>query len=455
MLVLLLDIISFLGRFHPILVHLPIGFIVLALLIEWRLNDKRYNGAITYSWFLSGLFAAIASVCGWFLANDGAYDNWTLFFHRWLGISIAIISFIGWWIRRNSSEQKSLKKITSISIIIAIIITGHLGGNMTHGSGYLLEYAPKTIQNIFGYDPSPIQYPTFTNPDSVNVYADILAPLFEDKCNSCHNDKVQNGGLNLASIEGIQEGGDGGPVVKGGDYTSELLRRVTLPTTSSKFMPTTGMPLTYHEIKILEWWISGGAKFEAQASDLELNESIQATLLARHRLDLTPKSWIEKTIVPNIDSSLLSALRTINWRVNLLAQNNGWIEVLAPRDSSVTSDMITKLPEAREQITWLELKNAGVTDDFMHIINSLDHLTRLQLQYNNITADGIEALTGLRHLESLNLIGNNIDDDVFPLLANFPGLKNIYLWQTDVSKEALENARQEYPDVNIVHAASL
>ena len=454
MAILILDISSFLGRFHPILVHLPIGFIVLALLIEWRLNDKRYSGAITYSWFASGVLAVLASVCGWFLANDGAYDNWTLFFHRWLGISIAILSFAGWWIRRNGSENILWRKITSIAVILLILITGHLGGNMTHGAGYLLEYAPKPVQNLFGYDPSPLEYPSFSNPDSVNIYTDILAPIFEDKCYSCHNDNVQNGGLNLASVEAITAGGDNGPVVKGGDYSSELLRRVTLPTTSSKFMPTTGMPLTYHEIKILEWWISGGAKFEAQASDLERNPSIQSTLLARHKLDLTPKAWIEKTLVPNIDSVLLTSLRTSNWRVNLLAQNNGWIEVSGPRDSTVTSDMLSMLSDAKEQITWLNLKNAEIVDEHLAMVNSLDHLTRLQLQYNNITNEGIQKLSNLRHLESLNLIGNNLDDDFFKHLSNFPGLKSIYLWQTNVSQEGLEKARQDFPDVSIVHAVN-
>ena len=48
------DISSFFGRFHPLVVHLPIGFILLAVILEIYAGYKKINisvRVISFCWF--------------------------------------------------------------------------------------------------------------------------------------------------------------------------------------------------------------------------------------------------------------------------------------------------------------------------------------------------------------------------------------------------------------------
>ena len=162
--------------------------------------------------------------------------------------------------------------------MLLLVTTGHLGGNLTHGSSYLLDNAPGFIQKIFGHSDSGKEVVDFSkaNPDSLNVYAQLIQPVFEQKCYSCHNDNKANGGLNMSSEEALLEGGDHGEVfVAGNSRESNLVKRVTLDQSSKKFMPPKGIPLNYTKIRLLEWWIDQGASFSNSLSQTEANEDIK------------------------------------------------------------------------------------------------------------------------------------------------------------------------------------
>jgi len=377
------------------------------------------------------------------------FSNWTLFFHRWMGILIAVLSLYAWYIRKGSSEKKLPKKITNIAGITMLAVTGHLGGNMTHGSDYLLEYAPTPIQKLLGYGSGDRDQVTFENPDSVYTYHDIIFPIFEKKCLGCHSDDVQNGGLNMASIEAITKGGDGGPVIVGGDISSELLRRVTLPVSSAKFMPTSGMGLTYHEIKILEWWIAEGAEYDVLIKDIPLSPSVQSTLLGTYGLDMTPRPWIEKKAVAFLDSLTFEEMRSTGLKVNQLAQNNGWIEVSLPYGEKVEQVQLESLSKAAQQITWLNLSNSGLTDQHMSYIGALPHLTRLRVHGNDITTSGVTSLSNLKHLESLNITNTQVDDAFLEALPSFPALKKLYVWQSNITPESISDALTSHPNIDV------
>ena len=75
----------------------------------------------------------------------------------------------------------------------------------------------------------------------------------------------------ITSKEGIEKGGENGEVILPGKaHDSELFVRVTLPQKSKKFMPPKGEPLTYSELKIMEWWVASGASFDASLSANEV-----------------------------------------------------------------------------------------------------------------------------------------------------------------------------------------
>ncbi|MEL6942055.1 MAG: DUF2231 domain-containing protein, partial [Bacteroidota bacterium] len=197
---LLLD--SFIGRFHPLVVHLPIGFLILGVLMEFFLKEgEGAKKTIAFSWLMGGISALASAFIGWLLANDGGYEESTLFWHRWLGIGLTVVAFAGWLVKSGRFEVgKTGNWALNIGIVVALSVVGHLGGNMTHGSDYLIENAPEPIKAILGEEKTEEASKTIQKtPDSIGIYSDLIAPVFEEKCNRCHDDKVQRGGLNMSN----------------------------------------------------------------------------------------------------------------------------------------------------------------------------------------------------------------------------------------------------------------
>ncbi|NRA48757.1 MAG: hypothetical protein HRU12_06460, partial [Phaeodactylibacter sp.] len=73
------------ARLHPLIVHLPIGFLIMGLFMDvvqrWQ-KHQNYHSAIGLSIIIGGLSAAGAALTGWWLANEGGYDEGLLNPHR-------------------------------------------------------------------------------------------------------------------------------------------------------------------------------------------------------------------------------------------------------------------------------------------------------------------------------------------------------------------------------------
>lgn len=447
-LILAFDFTNFIGRFHPILVHLPIGFLLLGILMEWyqrRSNTKKLSNLIAYAWLLGAVGGAFAAFCGWWLGETGLYFEDDLFLHRWIGILIVIISFIGWRLKKTPEQFSRIKhRIANILIFGLLLFEGHLGGNLTHGASYLFEYAPESIRNFMLDDKEDLA--DYSKSDSVIVYKDLVQPILEQKCFACHNDEVQRGGLNMTSIDSMVIGGEGGPAFLAANVLeSELFKRVTLPQKNVKFMPPVGDPLTYDEIKILEWWIEKGASSDKNITDMVIDESIKPTLLRRYGLDTNPKPYYEMVNIAPLDSIVITQLEKNGFTVKVLGETNPLLDIKFS-GSNITSKQLASLEPAAEHITWLSLAQTDITDDELTIVAKFLNLTRLQLERTNISDIGIAKLSSLKHLEAINLYGTRVTDNCLPEIKKMQGLKRVYLWQTKVNvsnAKALEEDNEE------------
>ncbi len=448
----------FIGRFHPLIVHLPIGFLLLAGLMQLlaltsKKNYRKLAPAISFTVFWGACACVAACLMGWLLARGGGYDEETLFWHKWLGIGLTILTFFGWLLKnRKSRLPNSVFYFTLGLMILLITATGHLGGNLTHGSTYLLQYAPPLFQNVFGYqtDENNVSMRIPSTPDSVVVFEHLIMPVLQAKCSSCHNETKTNGGLNVTTVEDIMNGGDYGDVLAAGSpLESELFRRITLPQSSKKFMPPKGDPLTYSELKLLEWWIMNGAVFENRLLEDEVPAQIHALLLRDYGIDTHPKPYYEAVTVSSLSEEVINGIAQAGFTVRPLAEENHFLGITSNL-SSIKLEQLKMLSAAKEQITWLDLSNQDITDEMLATIGQFTNLTRLRLENNPISDRGIENLDGLAHLESLNLYGTDITNETLEKLEKFPALKKIYLWQTEVSTEAVEALRKTRPDLEII-----
>ncbi len=449
-----LEFTTFIGRFHPVLVHLPIGFLVLAILLEWFESFRRTetkSRSIQIAWLLGGISAAAAALCGWYLGETGLYKEDMLFVHRWLGIALVAISFVGWWIKRNPKNYSPyIQNGFNILVLGMLFYEGHQGGNMTHGEEYLTEYAPTFIQNLLGAKNENDSLPQFGNPDSVLVYNDLVHPILESKCFACHNNEVQRGGLNMSSPDSLLKGSQGDPIiVDASTEDSELFRRITLPQRNIKFMPPTENPLTYDEIKVVEWWIDSGASFDDNVSAVTVNDNMKPVLMRRYGLDVEPKPWYETVQLESLDSTRISELRQTGFTVKSLGATNPLLDV-SYSGKDLTEAQLQKLEQVKEHITWLSLADTNVRDEWLAIIAELPNLTRLELEKTGISDKGVALLPKLEHLEALNLYGTNVTDACIADIEKISGLKRVYLWGTGVSQQIAESVRENNEGLEII-----
>jgi uncharacterized membrane protein len=280
------DILLFLGRLHPLLVHLPIGMMVALASLEMAARLPRFKNAAASAGFILVLatpLAVVTAACGWLLSLGGGYDDQLLAWHKWLGTGTAVgtvVAGILFW-RRNFLAYRVSLFITAGLLMAA----GHLGGSLTHGSDYLTHYAPEPIKRMLGISIAKKASPprSLAELQNLPIFAAVIEPLLENKCVQCHGPQKSKGGLRLDSLAALLAGSDDGAVLTPGDAAqSPLVRRLLLPADHDDHMPPAGKPqLTTAEISVLQWWVAAGAPETNTLNQLAPPPEVLAALSAR------------------------------------------------------------------------------------------------------------------------------------------------------------------------------
>lgn len=461
------SLILFFGSLHPVVVHFPIGLLILAALLEGlvRYHDRFSSVKPTISIVLAlGALSAVASAAvGWFLSLSGGYDGALVSWHQWLGVGVAVGGVGAWWLEREArktSPSVPFAKAGYVAVLsltaLLLVVTGHLGGSLTHGSGFLTQHLPTSIQRWVGgagaARPAGVPVPV----DSALVYQDLVHPILQDRCVECHGPNKTKGGLRLDGPEQIQAGGDSGPVLQpGGPEQSELIRRVTLPLYHDDVMPTDGRsPLSVERVELLRWWIANEASFEAKVGDIEEEttpSSVQTVLarLSRPRDEIRTGIYAEAVAPP--DSSVLDDLARSPLRIRRVARGEPFLQVeVRAHADTVDAALLSRLEGMAEQVAWLDLSGTVVTASGLEVAGTFPHLTRLALRDATVDEAGLQALENNTFLEYLNLVESNVSDDGLAHLASVPSLKTLYLWQSRVTDAGVDSlmARVKGLDVN-------
>ena len=255
---------SFLGRLHPMVVHFPIGLLFMALVLEilvWK-KQVQLKPAVKII-VIAAALSSIASVAvGLLLANTGSYGDDQLPIHQWTGISTLLLSMVAAWYYH--SEKRNIAKLFLFASCLSVVVTGHLGAELTHGEGYLTEVLPiENMENVSQPESSQFSLASMKTPLSENDVQELnfqVRSILAHNCYSCHGAGKVKGELRLDRKEYIFEGGENGEVIIPGDpEKSELLRRVKLPRSDKDAMPSKGKLLSKNDIATLEFWIKQGA----------------------------------------------------------------------------------------------------------------------------------------------------------------------------------------------------
>ncbi len=451
----LLDASSFLGRLHPLLVHLPIGFIILSILLETYsslFKSQISNRVISFSWFLGFLASGISALFGWLLAQTGLYIEDNLYLHKIFGFILVGVTFIAWVTRSSFFKDlipKNFNSLTNFLIILILIITGHYGGNMTHGKNYLFEYAPEVIKNRFTSNENLVPEIS-TSLDSMKLYSNVIEPIFTSKCLSCHNDQITRGNLNFSSLPLLLKGGDAGsPIDKSNPRNSLIFKRITLPTDNIKFMPPDGPIVSYDEINAILWWIENSDKSNDVLSSIEIPDEIKISLSNVYNIDFTDKEWFEKISVQKLDESKLINIDNSIFQIKFISSDKRFVSVKYLK-KNLSEDEFKQLENIKDHIAYLFVKDSNLSDESLNNFLSLKNLVNLDLQKNLISDDGVKILRKLENLEILNLYGTKISKNSLDIIKNYKNLKRVYVWETKISKKDLEIFNRENTSVKLV-----
>lgn len=303
-----------LGRFHPLVLHFPIGVLFALFLLELAYIFRKFQNIEPAHWFLliiGTLGAITAAAFGWFLSWEGGYDEVTIFRHKWTGVGVAGLCVLAIFVRAfYSYTMKHRIRHAYRGILILIVallcITGHYGGNLTHGEDYLFENVPDSVpipEFIYSKNEAPLE--------SGSTYADVIHPILKAQCYECHSESKSKGDYQLTTRELMLTPGESGenPVVPGDAFASPLVRLIALPEEHDDLMPPSGKgTLTGDEILAIMQWIDRGADFGDGAHVIEIEvEKPEMTPAVIDTSDLDADGAVDfvKHIWPIIEASCL------------------------------------------------------------------------------------------------------------------------------------------------------
>ena len=335
-------------------------------------------------------------------------------------------------------------------MLILIFITGHLGGSLTHGSDYLT----KPLKNIFTDDTTAnaIIKP-IANVQEAIAYSDVVKPILETKCYSCHNTNKQKGGLRMDDSLKLMKGGKDGKIIEPGNADeSEMIKRLLLPVDNEDHMPPKEKPQpTEQQIALLHWWISNNADLTKKVKDLQQTDKIKPILLALQKSTEVKKESIDipKNPVEKADEKILDQLRQRGVIILPVAQNNNYLMASFVTDTVVDKDDLQLLLQLKKQLIWLKLNETNIGDDAMQTISQLTNLIKLDLSHTTVTDKGLQQLQSLTYLQYLNLVGAKISAQSLLQLKNLTRLQSLYLYQTKVTENDWATLKKTFPKTQI------
>jgi uncharacterized membrane protein len=445
---MLLTITEFIGRFHVLLVHLPIGFLLIGLLLQWLSFNEKYNISkqVIIVVILAGMIAAVLScVTGYLLSLNGDYDESLVGWHMWMGISVAFIS-VFLYIRIKFGHVDVWYKVSSVVLLLLIFITGHLGGSLTHGSDYLTSALSDSTDSVV------IVRKQIPNIQEAYVYGDVIQPMLQARCYSCHGPHKQKNNLRLDDPQWILKGGKHGAVLNANSEESKLLKRLLLPLDDDDHMPPRRKAqFTEKEIALIHWWIDAGADFNKKVKDFKQPELIKPYLLALQSDHLEKKAIaiIPPEPVEKADEKNLKPLIERGAIIIPVSQNSNYLMANFVSAINITDADIKLLLPVKKQLTWLKLNDTNISDSSLSVIGQFTNLTLLQLNNTKITDKGLELIKNLNKLQSLSLVGTKVTAKGVMQLDSIKGLQSIYLYQTNVNKNDWPSLKKAFPKTEI------
>jgi uncharacterized membrane protein len=430
------------GRLHPLILHFPIVVLIMAMTLEFfrfkaRFQvEKLYHEFTSYLWLTGALCAAVTAIMGLFLSKEPGYEGGTLEWHKWLGVSVVFISTIIYRYRNAVWYNQNMARWGAAVTVIVLIFAGHFGGDITHGDNFVL---------------APVWHPEkkLVPIEKALVFRDVVQPIFENKCISCHNPDKIKGGLMLIDQKSILKGGkDGKLIVPGQPQLSLLLQRIHLPEEEKKHMPPAGKPqLTADEQRLLFLWIKENAEFNKKVIDLPVSDSLR--VLASVYLKPVEETE-EQYDFAAADPKLIKTLNN-NYRVIYpIAEGSPALGVNIYNKSIYTPAVLAGLSGIKKQVVSLDLNKMPVNDAGLKTIAGFENLRTLNLNFTDVTGSGLKDLASLKYLRALSLAGTRLNAEAVKQVGQLKSLKKLALWDAGLSNAEIQDLQKHNKNITVI-----
>ncbi len=312
--------IALLGRLHFPLLHFPIVLLYAVLIVELfggaRLEPAARKHVSSVLLSIGAVLAVLTAIAGLAYAQGedvGGAEASAFALHRALGLATAGIVVLLATLRRaddGGAASRAYRPLLVCGVVVATV-TGHLGGELVHGDGFLTRplrspASAADARDDAAYDDrkdsrrdadnvsrdggdddghvgdarservdagraatadeergGPVEvrqrYPEGPVPETPD-YARDIQPLFQRSCVKCHGPEKRKSGLRLDQKRYAMKGGENGPAIVPGDaMKSSVFTSCSAPPDDEDVMPPKGKLLALSEIETLKRWIDQGA----------------------------------------------------------------------------------------------------------------------------------------------------------------------------------------------------
>ena len=472
------DLVRFFGRFHPVLLHLPIGVFTLILIQELGLifgkNSSEARQTSQFPMFFGAASAIIAVLAGFLLYQGEDYGESALISRHLTGgiifACVAVVTLIvkSWTIARVGNP--AFYRALLFGSVGVMGLTSHDGASITHGEGYLTKYAPPPIRSILGIEEKksekreksekPLNAAAETQVPV--VYTDLIAPILERRCVQCHKEGKAKGKLRMDTFEMLVKGGAEGPAFEAGNSAkSNIIIRPELPEDDEEHMPPEGKPdIESHELAVLKWWIDSGADPKKTLVEIEIptsiKEAIAKLLPAAAAGAATKEEAATARKMPagpdaQLQASILALSKDFPGAISFEAQGTTDLTFTAVSLRGNFDDGgFKKLQKFLPLLVSLDLSATKITDQSVAMLTAAPKLRMIRLAETQITDAALDNLVKLAALESINLYGTKVTDAGISKLSALPNLKRLYLWQTAITPEAIKALKEKLPSCEII-----
>jgi uncharacterized membrane protein len=428
------QLLAFVGRTHPLVLHMPIGFFAALSAFEGlaKLQGRPLERHVRLT--LASLLVLSASVSvatGLLLSRESGYGGETLDNHKLMGIAFACSSA---YLLVSAARQHTRRYWIGLAVCGGIMtVAGHLGATLSHGEDFLTAPFKTPAKREVNGDPEAsasradvaIAHPQFDRD---------IKPMLASMCVSCHSESKSKGGLALHTPEAIMKGGeDGAAIVAGDPDASDLIRRMELPGEDEDHMPPRkkAQP-TAAQIQTLRAWIKDGARFDASAapSDASVPKKTSAAPAGESPLPAAAASP---------PAAALDALRDANIHVEPVEPGAALLAIdCTPAAGQVDAAALTRLLEPlAPHIANLSVARMQLDESVVATIGRMSNLDTLNASASNLTDAHLATIASLPSLRMLMVTQTHLSEACVASLGSMKSLSAIFAWKSGLTAESL------------------